>query len=112
MACCGASVHVAAHPDLQGSAKNVARSDHPCNRSEEHTSELQSQSNLVCRLLLEKKKNSYVTGALGGATEDAVGVASSTVQALVVGISAGAVADRLDGSQIVSPIRQHARLSD
>src|SRR2546430_16840241 len=26
-----------------------------CSRSEEHTSELQSQSNLVCRLLLEKK---------------------------------------------------------
>src|SRR2546430_10271380 len=34
-------------------------------RSEEHTSELQSQSNLVCRLLLEKKKqsitNAYTT---------------------------------------------------
>src|SRR3989475_3742687 len=29
----------------------------PPRRSEEHTSELQSQSNLVCRLLLEKKKN-------------------------------------------------------
>src|SRR5256886_3198936 len=29
-------------------------------RSEEHTSELQSQSNLVCRLLLEKKKNSCI----------------------------------------------------
>src|SRR2546430_7764898 len=28
----------------------------PLARSEEHTSELQSQSNLVCRLLLEKKK--------------------------------------------------------
>src|SRR2546430_9084374 len=28
----------------------------PRSRSEEHTSELQSQSNLVCRLLLEKKK--------------------------------------------------------
>src|SRR2546430_7827214 len=28
----------------------------PVSRSEEHTSELQSQSNLVCRLLLEKKK--------------------------------------------------------
>src|SRR2546430_5624875 len=28
-------------------------------RSEEHTSELQSQSNLVCRLLLEKKNNAY-----------------------------------------------------
>src|SRR5438270_7565118 len=30
--------------------------DEPSVRSEEHTSELQSQSNLVCRLLLEKKK--------------------------------------------------------
>src|SRR2546430_10625945 len=29
----------------------------PAFRSEEHTSELQSQSNLVCRLLLEKKNN-------------------------------------------------------
>src|SRR2546430_9867838 len=29
-------------------------------RSEEHTSELQSQSNLVCRLLLEKKKHQHV----------------------------------------------------
>src|SRR2546421_5956701 len=28
-------------------------------RSEEHTSELQSRSDLVCRLLLEKKKNKY-----------------------------------------------------
>src|SRR5205085_12209386 len=37
------------------------RPSHRCpvdiQRSEEHTSELQSQSNLVCRLLLEKKKN-------------------------------------------------------
>src|SRR5256885_13300138 len=30
------------------------------NRSEEHTSELQSPCNLVCRLLLEKKKKKYV----------------------------------------------------
>src|SRR2546430_5430075 len=30
-------------------------------RSEEHTSELQSQSNLVCRLLLEKKKCSHLS---------------------------------------------------
>src|SRR5256886_3892915 len=30
-------------------------------RSEEHTSELQSQSNLVCRLLLEKKKKQITT---------------------------------------------------
>src|SRR2546427_3333179 len=30
-------------------------------RSEEHTSELQSQSNLVCRLLLEKKKQHHMS---------------------------------------------------
>src|SRR2546430_5313519 len=35
-----------------------------CNRSEEHTSELQSQSNLVCRLLLEKKKKKHTTAIL------------------------------------------------
>src|SRR5688572_31340713 len=33
----------------------------PHERSEEHTSELQSQSNLVCRLLLEKKKTDNQT---------------------------------------------------
>src|SRR5688500_4485628 len=32
-------------------------SEKQCDRSEEHTSELQSPCNLVCRLLLEKKKN-------------------------------------------------------
>src|SRR2546427_12817239 len=39
--------------------RNPRRSGHQQieDRSEEHTSELQSQSNLVCRLLLEKKKN-------------------------------------------------------
>src|SRR2546430_5433404 len=45
----------------------------PAPRSEEHTSELQSQSNLVCRLLLEKKKKEsstpipYVTSVVCGA---------------------------------------------
>src|SRR2546427_3690824 len=34
-------------------------------RSEEHTSELQSQSNLVCRLLLEKKNIQITTSARG-----------------------------------------------
>src|SRR3989454_7942987 len=33
------------------------------NRSEEHTSELQSPCNLVCRLLLEKKKNMIIITA-------------------------------------------------
>src|SRR2546427_1432235 len=37
----------------------------PGQRSEEHTSELQSQSNLVCRLLLEKKKNTHICGRPG-----------------------------------------------
>src|SRR3972149_3650229 len=36
--------------------RNIPHWGCSCNRSEEHTSELQSQSNLVCRLLLEKKK--------------------------------------------------------
>src|SRR5258708_14805773 len=35
------------------------------NRSEEHTSELQSPDHLVCRLLLEKKKKEVEKGALG-----------------------------------------------
>src|SRR5688572_32568027 len=43
-------------------AKDGASGEHGprsiARRSEEHTSELQSQSNLVCRLLLEKKKKS------------------------------------------------------
>src|SRR2546430_9720550 len=38
-------------------ADDVARRSSQSRRSEEHTSELQSQSNLVCRLLLEKKHN-------------------------------------------------------
>src|SRR5688572_31123221 len=40
-------------------------------RSEEHTSELQSQSNLVCRLLLEKKKQGESMG--NSALQDANG---------------------------------------
>src|SRR2546427_7377366 len=43
---------------ITGYLEGLARLAHAWNhkRSEEHTSELQSQSNLVCRLLLEKKK--------------------------------------------------------
>src|SRR2546430_6119863 len=44
---------------------SLRRGDQACSRarSEEHTSELQSQSNLVCRLLLEKKKNNDARAA-------------------------------------------------
>src|SRR2546421_4638665 len=41
---------------------NADRARHPKGRSEEHTSELQSRSDLVCRLLLEKKKNDQPEG--------------------------------------------------
>src|SRR3712207_7396348 len=37
------------------------RLEHPGIRSEEHTSELQSRQYLVCRLLLEKKKYTYIS---------------------------------------------------
>src|SRR2546427_4764443 len=50
----------AGRPGRRRSREAGARRDgaarEPGCRSEEHTSELQSQSNLVCRLLLEKKK--------------------------------------------------------
>src|SRR5256886_13307300 len=42
-----------------GSAETLTNSKSKRVRSEEHTSELQSQSNLVCRLLLEKKNRRY-----------------------------------------------------
>src|SRR5699024_11663251 len=40
----------------------VAELGEAADRSEEHTSELQSRFDLVCRLLLEKKKNEYMRG--------------------------------------------------
>src|SRR2546430_12224950 len=62
-----ADLGIAARQAVQNDAHDetgdgIARKDHAdrrgreVDRSEEHTSELQSQSNLVCRLLLEKKK--------------------------------------------------------
>src|SRR2546427_2239019 len=51
----GAGLVYEVHSNPPGAnQKTVYRLGH--GRSEEHTSELQSQSNLVCRLLLEKKK--------------------------------------------------------
>src|SRR2546430_11116756 len=49
---------LAIHPQPEPSLDLVVRFARQAreHRSEEHTSELQSQSNLVCRLLLEKKK--------------------------------------------------------
>src|SRR2546430_3143530 len=50
----GEAVRVAGPKQRLGAAVTLTAS--PRSRSEEHTSELQSQSNLVCRLLLETKK--------------------------------------------------------
>src|SRR2546429_5996155 len=47
--------------DAMLAGKNFFRSAQALGRSEEHTSELQSRLHLVCRLLLEKKKNTYTT---------------------------------------------------
>src|SRR3712207_7784540 len=47
--------------DLSGSARSCREAPRVESRSEEHTSELQSRQYLVCRLLLEKKKqNKYL----------------------------------------------------
>src|SRR2546430_17358284 len=43
--------------EAKATRHHAGRVGQRADRSEEHTSELQSQSNLVCRLLLEKKKN-------------------------------------------------------
>src|SRR5256885_11059490 len=48
--------HPGPHVDVDAEFERA----HPARRSEEHTSELQSPCNLVCRLLLEKKKKKKI----------------------------------------------------
>src|SRR2546421_8501792 len=48
-------------PGARSTTSTISSPRGGCRRSEEHTSELQSRSDLVCRLLLEKKKT-YRTG--------------------------------------------------
>src|SRR5256885_8748033 len=50
-------IHLLPHGHQHGRHAAEHRIGHVVGRSEEHTSELQSPCNLVCRLLLEKKKN-------------------------------------------------------
>src|SRR2546427_8396318 len=61
---CWCATSPAAHPATRASCSTATR-------SEEHTSELQSQSNLVCRLLLEKKKINLAVNKL---PEDTVAI--------------------------------------
>src|SRR2546430_8792576 len=51
----------APHRPARCGTSRASRVASRCGRSEEHTSELQSQSNLVCRLLLEKKKKKHLS---------------------------------------------------
>src|SRR2546430_12716751 len=46
--------------DAAGNSSSIQLTLNAVDRSEEHTSELQSQSNLVCRLLLEKKNTNPI----------------------------------------------------
>src|SRR5438094_1883223 len=50
--------------------KSFRMEHHEANRSEEHTSELQSPYDLVCRLLLEKKKNKKAEKYYGNISRD------------------------------------------
>src|SRR3712207_7106035 len=67
--CATASGHCPAAGGIRRSARAATRSSfpsrsteyQPLERSEEHTSELQSRQYLVCRLLLEKKKSNICT---------------------------------------------------
>src|SRR3712207_8219335 len=52
----GRQFHSQSHVALRGHSRGSSEG-RPNSRSEEHTSELQSRQYLVCRLLLEKKKN-------------------------------------------------------
>src|SRR5438270_4995102 len=55
-------------------------------RSEEHTSELQSQSNLVCRLLLEKKKTSgFISPQSSRATRESIQIRTASSSPTAVG---------------------------
>src|SRR5260370_26979734 len=51
-------------PGQRASVPELAQQHPDPDRSEEHTSELQSHLNLVCRLLLEKKKRRVITQTL------------------------------------------------
>src|SRR2546430_10032995 len=59
---CPPPIRGPSQPAADGRFRNASRRRRTRNwrRSEEHTSELQSQSNLVCRLLLEKKKTASI----------------------------------------------------
>src|SRR2546426_4266961 len=72
--------HRVVHPPWRARHRGyrVPRHQHRSRRSEEHTSELQSPCNLVCRLLLEKKKQKKITKTILRTTNKIVGCTQAT----------------------------------
>src|SRR5207249_10443830 len=62
---CALALAISALHCRSGVMSSKIQNERPCVRSEEHTSELQSRFDLVCRLLLEKKKTRPSTGGPG-----------------------------------------------
>src|SRR5437016_9451639 len=62
---CAVTAFRAAAAARIGAGAAIRRGSAPSSRSEEHTSELQSLTNLVCRLLLEKKKKKIIKISTG-----------------------------------------------
>src|SRR5690625_7061326 len=52
-------LYITSHPKVAHKSESIKQYIDSDLRSEEHTSELQSRGHLVCRLLLEKKKNNW-----------------------------------------------------
>src|SRR2546430_11948783 len=77
-------------------------------RSEEHTSELQSQSNLVCRLLLEKKKKTNNKIAALKAYQLHIGVIESITVDTLCSRRDGRMAERVSVSNV--NIRRRAEI--
>src|SRR5260370_29046711 len=81
------------------------------NRSEEHTSELQSHLNLVCRLLLEKKKKSFVFKChliIGSALHMLIHVASGGCVRLHAAICCAVL---LQGCRVFTVIVEYMRVT-
>src|SRR5688572_31597559 len=74
--------HAVRHSPVRDGQFRVDAADR--RRSEEHTSELQSQSNLVCRLLLEKKKPNLVTYSTLSSSVTSISPNSSTPPSAVI----------------------------
>src|SRR5437667_325878 len=87
-----ARIPMSAHAVCDGVLIGILAADGPASRSEEHTSELQSHHDLVCRLLLEKK-NKAGKGLLEGTLQAGTSAVSDKLLDLV-GLGGKSAADK------------------